>query len=74
VTARIVKLKSREVKLTVTEYSLLRLFVQHAGKVLNHRQILREVWGSGYVEQTHYLHVYIAHLRDKLESDASNPS
>jgi two-component system KDP operon response regulator KdpE len=72
-TARIVKLKSREVKLTATEYSLLRLFVQHPGKVLTHRQILKEVWGPGYVEQTHYLRVYIAHLREKLESDASKP-
>ena len=72
-TARVVKLRGREVKLTATEYSLLRLFVQHAGKVLTHRQILKEVWGPGYVEQTHYLRVYIAHLREKLETDASQP-
>jgi two-component system KDP operon response regulator KdpE len=72
-TARVVKLKGREVKLTATEYSLLRLFVQHAGKVLTHRQILKEVWGPTYVEQTHYLRVYIAHLREKLEADAANP-
>jgi len=72
-TARSVKLKGREVKLTATEYSLLRLFVQHAGKVLTHRQILKEVWGPGYVEQTHYLRVYIAHLREKLENDPSRP-
>jgi two-component system KDP operon response regulator KdpE len=72
-TARVVKLKGREVKLTATEYSLLRLFVQHAGKVLTHGQILKEVWGPGYVEQTHYLRVYIAHLREKLESEPPNP-
>jgi len=72
-TARIVKLKGREVKLTATEYSLLRFFVQHAGKVLTHRQILTEVWGLAYVAQTHYLRVYIAHLRAKLESDPSKP-
>jgi two-component system KDP operon response regulator KdpE len=72
-TARVVKLRGHEVKLTATEYSLLRLFVQHAGKVLTHRQILKEVWGPGYVEQTHYLRVYIAHLREKLETDASQP-
>jgi two-component system KDP operon response regulator KdpE len=72
-TARVVKLKGREVKLTATEYSLLRLFVQYAGKVLTHRQILKEVWGPGYVEQTHYLRVYIAHLREKLETEPSNP-
>jgi two-component system KDP operon response regulator KdpE len=72
-TARVVKLKGRDVKLTATEYSLLRLFVQHAGKVLTHRQILKEVWGPNYLEQTHYLRVYIAHLREKLEADPSKP-
>ena len=71
--ARVVKLKGQEVKLTATEYSLLRLFVQHAGKVLTHHQILREVWGPNALEQTHYLRVYIAHLRDKLEGDATRP-
>ena len=73
-TARVVKLGGREVKLTATEYSLLRLFVQHAGKVLTHRQILREVWGPTYVEQTHYLRVYVAHLREKLEADPAQPA
>jgi two-component system KDP operon response regulator KdpE len=71
---RIVKLKGKEVKLTATEYSLLRLFVQHAGKVLTHRQILREVWGPNYIEQTHYLRVYMAHLREKLEAAPSAPA
>jgi DNA-binding response OmpR family regulator len=56
-----------------TEYALLRSFVQHAGKVLTHRQILREVWGPNAVEQTHYLRVYIAHLREKLESEPARP-
>jgi len=73
VTARTVKRAGREVKLTATEYSLLRLLVRHAGKVLTHRQILREVWGPSYVEQTHYLRVYVAHLREKLELDPSKP-
>ena len=71
--ARVVKLGAQEVKLTATEYSLLRLFVQHAGKVLTQRQILREVWGPNAVEQTHYLRVYMAHLREKLERDPSKP-
>jgi two-component system, OmpR family, KDP operon response regulator KdpE len=71
--SRIVKLNGAEVKLTATEYSLLRLFVQHAGKVLTHQQILREVWGPNCVEQTHYLRVYVAHLREKLEPDPSQP-
>jgi len=71
--ARVVTLRGKEVKLTATEYSLLRLFVQHAGKVLTHRQILREVWGPNCGEQTHYLRVYIAHLREKLEANPARP-
>jgi two-component system KDP operon response regulator KdpE len=73
-TARVVTSKGKEVKLTATEYSLLRLFVQHAGKVLTHRQILREVWGPNYTEQTHYLRVYMGHLREKLEADPTQPT
>jgi two-component system KDP operon response regulator KdpE len=69
----VVKLGGQEVKLTATEYSLLRLLVQHAGKVLTQRQILKEVWGPNAVEQTHYLRVYMAHLREKLERDPSQP-
>jgi len=72
-TGRLVKLGGKEIKLTATEYSLLRMLVRHAGKVLTHRQILREVWGPNYEEQTHYLRVYIAHLREKLEIDPSKP-
>jgi len=71
--ARLVKVNGKEVKLTATEYALLRLLVQHAGKVLTHRQILREVWGPNYVEQTHYLRVYLAHLREKLEANPAQP-
>jgi two-component system, OmpR family, KDP operon response regulator KdpE len=72
-TARLVKLNGREVRLTATEYALLRLFVQHAGKVLTHRHILREVWGPNHVNQTHYLRVYLAHLREKLEVNPAQP-
>jgi len=72
-TARVVKLNDREVRLTATEYSLLRLFIQHAGKVLTHRHILQEVWGPNALDQTHYLRVYIAHLREKLEIEPSKP-
>jgi two-component system, OmpR family, KDP operon response regulator KdpE len=72
-TARVVRLKGQEVRLTATEYSLLRLFIHHAGKVLTHRHLLREVWGPNAVEQTHYLRVYIAHLREKLEADPARP-
>ncbi len=71
--ARSVKVAGNDVRLTATEYALLRLLVQHSGKVLTHRQILREVWGPNYIEQTHYLRVYIAHLREKLESEPTKP-
>jgi len=72
-TARLVKLNGKEIKLTATEYSLLRMLVRNAGRVLTHRQLLREVWGPTYEEQTHYLRVYIAHLRDKLEAEPAKP-
>jgi two-component system, OmpR family, KDP operon response regulator KdpE len=71
--ARIVRKNGSEVKLTPTEYSLLRLLVVHAGKVLTHRQLLTEVWGPNAVDQTHYLRVHIAHLREKLEDNAAQP-
>jgi two-component system KDP operon response regulator KdpE len=51
----------------------LRLLIQHVGKVLTHRQILREVWGASHEDQTQYLRVYMARLREKLEPDASDP-
>jgi two-component system KDP operon response regulator KdpE len=64
---RVVKVAGSEIKLTPIEYSLLRLFVQNAGKVLTHQHILREVWGPVYTDHTDYLRVHIAHLRQKLE-------
>jgi two-component system KDP operon response regulator KdpE len=71
--ARVVRKRGQEVKLTPIEYSLVRLFVIHAGKVLTHRQLLTEVWGPKSLEQSHYLRVHIAHLREKLEDDPSQP-
>jgi two-component system KDP operon response regulator KdpE len=71
--ARIVRKNGQEVKLTRTEYSLLRLLVVNAGKVLTHRQMLTEGWGPNAVGQTNYLRVHIAHLRDKLEDNAAQP-
>jgi two-component system KDP operon response regulator KdpE len=68
--ARRVTLQGQPVKLTAKEYALLRLFVVHAGKVLTHRQILREVWGPSHENDTQYLRVYLMRLREKLESDA----
>lgn len=72
-TRRLVTLRGEPVKLTPTEYALLRLMVQNAGKVLTHRQILREVWGVEYVNETHYLRVYFAQLRQKLEENPNLP-
>lgn len=70
---RRVTLKGKEVRLTATEYGLLKILCRHAGKVLTHDQLLREVWGPTYVGQTHYLRVYVAHLREKLEAVAARP-
>jgi len=70
---RVVTMKGGEVKLTATKYALLRLLVRHAGKALTHKQIMREVWGPNYESQTHYLRVYMAHLREKLESNPAQP-
>lgn len=72
--ARVVRVKGQEVKLTATEYSLLRLFVRHAGRVMTHQQILRAVWGPNSIEQTNYLRVYMAHLREKLEPEVAKPT
>jgi two-component system KDP operon response regulator KdpE len=70
---RHVTVNGKEIKLTATEYDLLRFLVRHAGKVLTHRQILREVWGPGHDNDTHYLRVYIAHLREKIEKNPEQP-
>ena len=70
---RSVKVAGQAVKLTPTEYGLLRLFVQHAGRILPHRQILREVWGPNTDEETNYLRVYITGLRKKLEENPQMP-
>lgn len=72
-TARTVTVNGRHIKLTVTEYSLLRILARHSGKVLTHHQLLKEVWGPNVAGQTHYLRVYMARLRDKIESDPSRP-
>jgi two-component system KDP operon response regulator KdpE len=65
--------QGQPVKLTATEYVLLRLFIQHAGKVLTHQQILREVWGPNHEQKMAYLRVYMARLREKLETNPASP-
>jgi hypothetical protein len=70
---RLVTVSGREVQLTPTEYELLRVLVTHAGKVLTHHYLLREVWGAEYGEEFHMLHVNISNLRRKIEPDAARP-
>lgn len=70
---RSVKLKDQMVKLTATEYALLVLFVKHAGKLLTHGYLLREIWGSNDSENTAPLRVYVGYLREKLEANPARP-
>lgn len=72
-TARTVTKAGADAHLTAKEYALLRLLLQHRGKVVTHRQLLRDVWGPGHEEDTHYLRVHMANLRKKLESAADRP-
>jgi len=65
--ARIVSIKGKEIKLTATEYALLKVLAQHSGKVVTQKQLLREVWGPNAEEQSQYLRVYMTHLRKKIE-------
>jgi two-component system KDP operon response regulator KdpE len=62
-----------EARLTPTEYKLLSTLVRHAGKVVTHQQLLRDVWGPSHDGQAHYVRVYMAHLRHKLESEPARP-
>jgi two-component system KDP operon response regulator KdpE len=70
---RLVTVSGQEVQLTPNEYELLRVLVTHAGKVLTHRHLLREVWGAEYGEEFHMLHVNISNLRRKIEPDPARP-
>lgn len=70
---RRVSVAEQEVHLTPLEYRLLTMLVRYAGKVVTHRQLLHEVWGPGYAQQTHYLRVYMGQLRHKLEADPARP-
>ncbi len=70
---RLVTRDGAEVHLTPIEYRLLAALVGHPGKVLTQRKLLREIWGPSYVESSHYLRVYVGHLRQKLEDDPTQP-
>lgn len=71
---RRVSVGGQEVKLSPREYDLLRLFVRHAGRVLTHQTILKEIWGPAHVDDTQYLRVYVGQLRQKLQDDPSEPT
>jgi two-component system KDP operon response regulator KdpE len=71
--ARRVEVSGKSVHLTPIEYRLLALLVKHAGKVLTHRHLLKEVWGPSHVDDSHYLRIYMAQLRRKLEDDPTQP-
>ncbi len=69
----VIYLDDKEVSLTPTEYGILAYLVRNAGKVITHRQLLREVWGKAYEDEIHILRVNISNLRQKLETDATQP-
>ena len=71
--ARLVRRADTEVHLTPTEYRLLLVLIANVGRVLTHRQLLREVWGPSHADQRHYLRIYMGHLRQKLEVDPAQP-
>jgi two-component system, OmpR family, KDP operon response regulator KdpE len=70
---RLVTMAGEPVALTPIEYDLLRLFAANEGKLLTHPAILREIWGPAYREESNYLHVYVSHLRRKIEPDPARP-
>jgi two-component system KDP operon response regulator KdpE len=71
--SRRVTVNDADISLTPTEYDILRLLVTHAGKVMTHTQILKQIWGIAYLEQPHVLRVNVSNLRRKLETDPSRP-
>lgn len=70
---RRVTVDDREIKLTPTEYELIKFMIQHAGRVLTHKQLLKAGWGNSYGEDTHYIRIYIGQLRRKIEQDPAQP-
>jgi two-component system KDP operon response regulator KdpE len=73
VSRRIVVVDENQISLTPTEYEILRILLQNAGKVLTHHQLLRQVWGTAYEADMHILRVNISNLRRKIEPDPSRP-
>jgi two-component system KDP operon response regulator KdpE len=73
VAGRTVRIGDAPVHLTPIEFDLLKVLARHRGKLVTHRQLLHEVWGPGYEDETHYLRVHVAHIRSKVESQPSRP-
>jgi two-component system KDP operon response regulator KdpE len=71
--ARQVSRGGEPIHLTPIEFDLLRVLTQHRGKLVTHRQLLREVWGPAYETETHYLRIHVAHIRAKIEPEPSRP-
>src|SRR5690242_2535109 len=70
---RLVQVNGQEVKLTPTEYDLLKALIKNTGKIMTRQMLLSQVWGTGYGSEAHYLHVYIGQLRRKIEPDPAHP-
>jgi two-component system KDP operon response regulator KdpE len=70
---RQVQVNGQEVKLSPTEYDLLKAFIRKSGKILTRQMLLSQVWGAGYGTESHYLHVYVGQLRRKIEPDPTHP-
>jgi len=70
---RLVQVNGQEVKLTPTEYDLLKALIKNSGKIMTRKLLLSQVWGTGYGAESHYLHVYVGQLRRKIEPDPAHP-
>ena len=70
----IVTKDQQPIRLTAIEFKLLSVLLANAGRVMTHRQLLRDVWGASHIESNHYVRIYVAHLRQKLEDDPTQPT
>ena len=70
---RRVRLAGAEIKLSRKEFAILQLLAQHAGRIVTHQHLLRQVWGPAHEHETHYLRIYVGHLRQKLGDDPADP-
>jgi len=73
IAAHIIKISNHQIKLTATEFEILKVLLRYKGKVVTHRVLLNEVWGPNAVEHVHYLRVYLGNLRKKLKIEKTDP-